>query len=152
MNNLRDLSLVELYDKHPEALAWRSAQMTTYCETHTFVFEDYAAVSKATWETMYTMIERDLPFVIDLSPVIVRGQHYTWQEFNALPDDTPQPKGSESWPQDALHGRVKDVLKDMKQVVPAARQALRQSIDGADAGPQGREKSDQALGRALRFK
>lgn len=70
---------------------------------------------------------------------------------SALPDDTPQPKGSESWPQDALHGKIKDVLGDMKKVVPAARQALRQGIDVADAGPVGRERSDQALGRALRF-
>ena len=62
--------------------------------------------------------------------------------------DQPAPVG-ESWPKDSLHDAARQVVGGMKDLAPAARTAIKQAAEKADAAPTGRAASDGALGRAL---
>lgn len=64
-----------------------------------------------------------------------------------FPQDAPDP--GESWPKDAMHDAARSIVHGAKRLVPQARQAVREAVDKADAGPTGRDAQDGALGRAL---
>jgi hypothetical protein len=61
--------------------------------------------------------------------------------------DTDVPR--DSWPKDTLHDAARQVVKGAKDLVPQARQAIRDAADKASAPPTGRAAQDGALGRAL---
>ncbi len=61
--------------------------------------------------------------------------------------DTDAPR--DSWPKDTLHDAARQVVKGAKDLVPQARQAVRDAADKATAPPTGRAAQDGALGRAL---
>lgn len=62
--------------------------------------------------------------------------------------DTDHPVG-DSWPKDALHDAAKRVVGGMKDLVPDARQKVRDAADKASAPPTGKDARDGALGRAI---
>lgn len=68
----------------------------------------------------------------------------------ALPDDKPTPL---DWAKDTDHKRVVDVLDSITQgkITKPARDALRKGLDKADAPLTGKAKSNDALGRAIRY-
>ena len=71
----------------------------------------------------------------------------------AAGDYNPAPRGSESWPKDSAHRDVVDVIHHIAggHVSVPARQALRETLDKADAPPVGKAKSDQAIGNIARI-
>lgn len=68
----------------------------------------------------------------------------------ALPDDKPP---SPDWAKDTDHKRVVDVLDSITQgkITKPARDALRKGLDKAEAPLTGIDKSNDALGRAIRW-
>jgi hypothetical protein len=56
-------------------------------------------------------------------------------------------KPARDWPDDEVHQSVDKVIGGMGKVVPPARKALREALDKAEKDPEGRAKSDAAIGR-----
>jgi hypothetical protein len=77
-----------------------------------------------------------------------------WTKEVAAADVKPDnPQVYPDWVDTSEHRDAKHVIDHILggKIGAPGRQALRKAIDTVDAGPQGRAKHDQALGRALRL-
>lgn len=89
-----------------------------------------------------------IPLVVDVPYTHIRLT-VEGTQLLAMPDDNPAP----DWAKDVEHKRVADVMDSIigGKITKPAREALRKTLDKADAAPTGRAKSDGALGRAIRY-
>jgi hypothetical protein len=117
----------------------------------TYEIQNTGAISTPT----YTIADGNETFVLpDWLYQWWAGYCAEWTKSASLvTEERKDPPGSEAWPRTAPHDRVKKVLDDISEgyVCAPARKAIREAIDKADAPKQGRAKSDDALGKALRF-
>jgi hypothetical protein len=116
--------------------AEKAATEIEICNDVTFVSQGYAFAPRLAY----------IPDVLTANGMIITRV----AAADVKPDN---PQVYPDWVDTSEHRDAKHVIDHILggKIGAPGRQALRKAIDTVDAGPQGRAKHDQALGRALRL-
>ena len=102
----------------------------------------------------YTFTLRDMTAGYEVTVQDTIATDWMKEVSAAAADVKPDnPQVYPDWVDTSEHRDAKHVIDHILggKIGAPGRQALRKAIDTVDAGPQGRAKHDQALGRALRL-